>query len=99
MRGSRGDLGCDSPSMCGSIGERGERDGWGNGRWAAGATARGAAGAAAVGLRGQRPRGWTLWMWQNRAPRLAVNAYIRCLISSRDEHVDDIYSRYSNVII
>jgi hypothetical protein len=57
MRGSRGDLGCDSPSMCGSIGERGERDGWGNGRWAAGATARGAAGAAAVGLRGQRPRG------------------------------------------
>jgi hypothetical protein len=57
MRGSRGDLGCDSPSMCGSIGERGERDGWGTGRWAAGATARGAAGAAAVGLRGQRPRG------------------------------------------
>jgi hypothetical protein len=42
-------------------------------RWNAGTSAAGALDAD-----------WTLWMWQNRAPRLAVNAYIRCLISSRD---------------
>jgi hypothetical protein len=28
--------------------------------------------------------GWTVWMRQNRAPRLAVNVYNRYLISSRD---------------
>ena len=73
--------------------------------WGCGGNGRGAAGAAAgtsagwTSAAGALDAGWTLWMRQNRAPRLAVNAYIRCLISSRDEHVDDIYSRYSNVII
>jgi hypothetical protein len=28
--------------------------------------------------------GWTVWMRQNRAPRLVVNVYNRYLISSRD---------------
>jgi hypothetical protein len=49
-----------------------------------------AAGTSAGGTRdaaGALDAGWTVWMWQNRAPRLAVNAYNRYLTSSRDDEV------------
>jgi hypothetical protein len=48
-----------------------------------------AAGTSAGGTRdaaGALDAGWTLWMWQNCAPRLAVNVYNRYLISSRDKY-------------
>jgi hypothetical protein len=40
--------------------------------------------AAGTSATGALDAGWTVWMRQNRAPRLAVNAYNRYLISSRD---------------
>jgi hypothetical protein len=53
-------------------------------RWDALDESRGCGRNAGTSAVGALDAGWTLWMRQNRAPRLAVNAYIRCLISSRD---------------
>jgi hypothetical protein len=49
-----------------------------------------AAGTSAGGTRdaaGALDASWTVWMWRNRAPRLAVNAYNRYLISSRENEL------------
>jgi hypothetical protein len=77
----------------------------GNGRGAAAHACQGAVAAAGTSAGGTSAAGaldagWTLWMRQNRAPRLAVNAYIRCLISSRDYVYIVIYQfKYIYIVI